>query len=90
MAARRTTAAATSQGTLDQGMVPLPPDEVEAANADANVARLGYLDAIEAAGRSLVALRDSAPAEDDDDIRRVIAILRSVYRRQRSRTGSVL
>jgi hypothetical protein len=33
---------------------------------------------------------NGAPDEDADDLRRVVAILRSVYRRERSRRGSVL
>jgi hypothetical protein len=87
MAARRTTAAAaTSQGTLDQGMVDLP----EQAPAPATPAAAVYLDSIEVVGKQLVAVQLVAPAEDLDDLRRVIAILRSVYRRERARGGSVL
>jgi hypothetical protein len=37
-----------------------------------------------------VAVLEGAPDEDADDLRRIVAILRSVYRRQRARMGSVL
>jgi hypothetical protein len=83
---RRPAAAAagsTDQPTLDQAMVDLPTAPPAPAAAD-------YLGDIEAAGRVLVAVLDGAPDEDADDLRRIVAILRSVYRRQRARTGSVL
>jgi hypothetical protein len=88
MAARRTTAAAASdQPTLDQGMVDLPEQAATPATAPAAPV---YLDSIEVVGKQLVAVQLVAPAEDLDDLRRVIAILRSVYRRERARGGSVL
>jgi hypothetical protein len=90
MAARRTTAAAraATQGTLDQGMVNLPDPAAPATAPEPEAAP--YLDAIEVVGKQLVAVQLVAPAEDLDDLRRVIAILRSVYRRERARSGSVL
>jgi hypothetical protein len=84
-APRRRPAAAASTGdqpTLDQAMVELPTP-LPATEPD-------YLGDIEAAGRVLVAVLDGAPDEDADDLRRIVAILRSVYRRQRARMGSVL
>jgi hypothetical protein len=91
MAARRSTAAAraAAQGTLDQGMVDLP-QATAPATAPAASPEPGYLDSIEVLGKQLVAVQLVAPAEDQDDLRRVIAILRSVYRRERARGGSVL
>ena len=86
MARRPTTAAdaAVHQGTLDQGMVDLPQPQPEARPTPS------YLEHIEAVGRLMVGLQAEGPEEDGDDLRRVIAILRSVYRRARARGGSVL
>jgi hypothetical protein len=74
-------AATTDQPTLDQAMVDLPTPSAPAPD---------YLGDIETAGRVLVAVLEGAPDEDADDLRRIVAILRSVYRRQRARMGSVL
>ena len=84
-APRRTAQAAAEQHqpTLDQAMVELPaPAPAEQAG--------DYLTDIETVGREMVALLAGAPAEDADDLRRIVAILRSVFRRERSRRGSVL
>jgi hypothetical protein len=88
MARRPTTPATSSQGSLDQGMVPLP--DAGRSPESAQPEAVAYLDAIEALGKSVTAVQLAAPADDLDDLRRVIAILRSVYRRERARSGSVL